>query len=146
MVKNMYEIFEEIQKCKTADEKVAVLRRNDRMTLRQILSAGFDPAVKFSIKKIPDYKPNNSPVGMSESNIDMEMKKFYIFLEGNMNHYPIEKKEIRFREILETLEAKEAIVVSNVILKNLKIYGLNKRIVKKAFPGLINETEETTEE
>jgi hypothetical protein len=146
MVKNMYEIFEEIQKCKTADEKVAVLKKNDRMTLRQVLSAGFDPAVKFSIKKIPDYVRNTSPVGMSESNIDMEMKKFYIFLEGNMNHYPPSKKELRLREILETLEAREAEVVSNIILKNLKIYGLNKRIVKKAFPGLINEPEEAIEE
>ena len=146
MVKNMYEIFEEIQKCKTADEKVAVLKRNDRGTLRIILSAGFDPAVKFLIKKIPEYKPNNSPVGMSESNIDMEVKKFYMFLEGNMPLFPLTKKETKLREVLETLEKKEAEVVCNVVLKNLKIYGLNKRIVKKAFPGLINETEETTEE
>ena len=42
-------------------------------------------------------------------------------------------------QMLEALEPREAIIFINMILKNLKIKGLDAKIVKEAFPGLLPE-------
>ena len=50
-----------------------------------------------------------------------------------------ERKEQILIQILEALEAQEAEVFMNMLLKKQKVKGLTQAIVKEAFPGLISE-------
>jgi hypothetical protein len=40
--------------------------------------------------------------------------------------------------MLEALEGKESVVFMNMILKNLKIKGLDEKIVSEAFPNILD--------
>lgn len=139
-MKNIYEIFEEFEKAETRQQKIEVLRKNDRMTLRNVLQGAFHPAIQYVFKKSVEYKPSDSPPGMAYANLDTEFRRVYLFVEGAKSVDPkltLERKKQILIQILETLEAKEATVFMNMILKNLKVKGLTAKLVEEAFPGLI---------
>lgn len=139
-MKNIYEIFEEFEKAETRQQKIEVLRKNDRMTLRNVLQGAFHPAIKYNIKKAPEYKRSDSPPGLAYANLDTEFRRVYLFVEGSKKADPNltpERREHLLIQLLETLEAKEAEVFMNMIMKNLKVKGLTQKIVEEAFPGLL---------
>lgn len=140
MIKNVYEILDEVASAKTAEERRAILYYNNNYALRQILKAAFDPKIKFVIDKVPYYKPNDAPVGLSETSLHKEVNRLYLFEEGNPGVSPNltkERKEQLLVQILESIEAKEAVVLTNALLKNLKVPGLNKKLVEEVFPDLL---------
>ena len=140
MRKNLYEIFEEVSAAKSTQERVDLLRANESWTLIQLLKGVYNPDVKFTVKEIPAYHPSDSPAGMSYGNIDMVMRKAYLFQEGHPNR-PQELSEKRQSHILiqmlESLEAKEAEIFSNMLLKRLNVRGMSRMLVDVAFPGKI---------
>lgn len=139
MYLNMYEIFEKVNAVKEHDQKVAEFRKHDSPTLRACLRGIYHPNVEYCISRIPEYKPDTvSPLGMSYSNMGYEIKKAYIFETNNPNRPRMseEKQMSILALILESLEAKEAAVYSNMLLK--KPYpGINYDLVKEAFPSLL---------
>jgi len=60
-MKNIYEIFEEVEKSKTAKDRVLVLQYNQSYALKSILKGMFDPTVEFIFDKIPEYKASDAP-------------------------------------------------------------------------------------
>ena len=139
-MKNVYEIFEEFEKAETRKDKIAVLHKNNSMILRNVLQGAFHPAIKFVFKKPVEYKSSDSPPGMAYANLDTEFRRVYLFVEGAKSVDPnlsMQRREHILIQILETLEAREAKVFMNMILKDLKVKGLTSKIVEEAFPGLI---------
>lgn len=139
-MKNIYEIFEEFEKAETRQQKIEVLRKNDRMTLRNILQGAFHPAIQYVFKKPVKYTKSDAPPGMGYSHLDVEFRRVYIFVEGSRKVDPnlsLARKEQILIQILESLESKEAEVFMNMMLKNLKVKGLTAKLVEEAFPGLI---------
>jgi hypothetical protein len=49
-----------------------------------------------------------------------------------------ERREQILIQMLEALEGKESVVFMNMILKNLKIKGLDEKIVSEAFPNILD--------
>lgn len=140
MIKNVYEILNEVANAKTDEDRKAILYYNNNYGLRQILKAAFDPKIKFVIKKVPPYKPSDAPIGLSDTNLHKEVNRLYLFEEGNPGVSPNltqQRKEQLLVQMLESLEAKEAVVLSNALLKNLKVPGLTKKIVEEVFPNLL---------
>lgn len=139
-MKQVYEIFEEFEKAKNKKDKIAVLQKNNNFALQTVLQAVYTPSVEFMIEKIPYYKPEQVPPGMGYSTIMQEIDRLYLLVKGHPK-CPEGLTEARREQILiqmlEALEAKEAVVFMNMILKNLKIKGLDKNIVLEAFPGLV---------
>ena len=138
-MKNVYEIFEEFEKAKTKDEKIQVLRKNTCWALRNVLQGTFDPNIKFTVERVPLYKPGDSPPGMSYTSLHQELGRVYLFQEGNPKvpaNLSEKRKEEILIQILEALEEKEAQVFMNMLLKKQKVPGLNAKIVKEAFPDL----------
>jgi hypothetical protein len=70
----------------------------------------------------------------------VELKRVYLFVEGSTKA-PKTLTDIRRQhiliQILEALEAKEADVFMNMLLKDLKVKGLTYKIIQEAFPGLL---------
>ena len=107
-----------------------------------VLQGAFSPNVKFSIKKIPEYKSENVPAGMSYNHINDALNRVYLFQEDHPRCPPAltEKRKIELLiQILEALEPKEADVFASMIKKDLKISHLTPALIKEAFPGLLPE-------
>lgn len=141
-MKNIYEVFHDFENAKTKEEKVNVLRSNSGWALKNILKGTFDPNVQFIFERVPYYKPSDSPPGLGYTSIHQELGRVYLFeknspkVDANLSH---SRKEQILIQILEALEAKEAEIFMNMILKKQKVKGLNATIVKEAFPGLISD-------
>jgi hypothetical protein len=141
MQKNMYEIFDELEAAPNKDAAKAILYYNMTPTLRLVLRANYHPGIKFVIDKIPDYKVNDSPVGLSETNIHKEIHRLYIFEEGNPRVSPnlsLERKKQILTQILEGLEAREANVYADMVMKKLKLKHVNRALIEEVVPGLFS--------
>jgi hypothetical protein len=139
-MKNIYEVFEEFKKAPTHNEKISVLQRNSTWALRVLLQGTFDPNIKFVIDRVPYYKPDDSPPGLSFTSMHQELQRIYLFQEGNPRTSPnlsMDRREKILIQMLEGLEAKEAVVLMNMILKDQKVPGLDYDIVSEAFPSLL---------
>lgn len=140
MNQNMYEIFRDFERAPDRASKIAVLQKNKRQTLLDVLQGAFHPDIKYLIKSKPSYRKSDAPAGLGYSSIDVEMRRVYLFVDGS-NSAPKELTDVRRQhllvQILESLEALEADVFMNMILKDLKVKGLTYKIVQEAFPKLL---------
>ena len=140
MKKNLYEIFEEFEKAPTKDEKIAVLRNNDRVDLYAVVQMAFHPNIEFLVDRVPYYKPDDAPPGMGYSSIQQELDRIYLFVKDHPRIPPgltQQRREQILIQMLEALEAKEANVLMNMILKNLKVKGLTAKLAKEVWPGIL---------
>lgn len=141
-IKNVYEVFDDFRNATTKQDRLDVLRRNDSYALKNVLLGAFNPEIKFTIKKVPEYKKIDIPPGLSYSHMTDALSKVYLWVEGNPKR-PEGLTEKRATELLlqllESLEPKEAEVFSAMIRKDLKIPHLTQKLVNEAFPGLLPE-------
>jgi hypothetical protein len=141
-IKNVYEVFDDFKSAKTKQERIDVLRKNKNFAVLSILQGAFSPNVKFVIKKIPDYKSEDVPPGMSYNHINDALQRVYLFVEGHPRCPPAltdSRRSELLIQILESLEPKEAEVFASMIKKDLKISYLTPALVNEAFPGLLPE-------
>ena len=140
MYKNCYEIFEEFARLKNDKDRAWFLRQNRSDVLLNVLKATFHPDINFEITRVPNYKPSDDPIGLSPTTMNREIERAYLFQPSHPKKpkgLSKQRQENILIQILEGLEAKEAVVYMNMLLKNLKVPGLTKEIVKIAFPGLL---------
>lgn len=140
MKKLICEIFGEIEAAKTKKDRLAILKFNDSYDLRCVLRGSFHPRIEYLINSVPLYKPNDSPDGLSGNTIINEIRRVYLFEKNNPNRAPnlsAKKMETILIQILESLEAREATVFMNMLLKKQKVKGLTYNLVKEAYPDLL---------
>lgn len=139
-MKNIYEVFEEIEKAPSRKDRVDILRKNDSFALRNVLKGTYDPNVNFAISKVPYYKPSDAPAGLGYTSIHQELGRAYLF-QTEHPKLPVgltdKRREQILIQILEALEKREAEIFMNMILKKQIVQGLNVEVVKEAFPDLI---------
>jgi len=140
-MKNIYEIFEEVEKSKTAKDRVLVLQYNQSYALKSILKGMFDPNIEFVFDKIPEYKASDAPPGLGYNSIHQEIQRAYLFEKNNPRTPPnltMKRREEILIQILESMESKEAQVFANMIMKKkTSVKGLTYGIVKEAFPDIL---------
>lgn len=140
MLKNIYEIFDEVSRSASKKDAILVLQYNQSYALKSVLKGMFDPRVKFAITKIPPYKKSDAPPGLGYNSIHQEIHRAYLFVEGEpraANLTPKRREEILI-QILEVLESREAEVFANMLLKKTDAYkGITLDTVKKAFPDIL---------
>lgn len=141
-IKNIYEVFDDFRNATTKQDRLNVLRRNDSYALRNILTGAFDPRVKFTVNKVPEYRKVDVPAGLSYSHMTEALSRVYLWVEGNPKT-PKGLTEKRATELLlqllESLEPKEAEVFASMMRKDLKIPHLTVKLINEAFPGLLPE-------
>lgn len=139
-MKNVYEIFEEVSKTNSKNEKMQILRNNATYALKNVLKGTFDPNISFVFDKIPEYKPSDAPPGLGYSSIHQELGRVYLFEQNSPKVSPsltMKRKEEILIQMLESLEKKEAEVFANMLLKKQKVKGLTYNLVKETFPDLL---------
>lgn len=138
---NIYEILEEFKLAEDDDERVDILKRHETQTLREILTLVLNetiPVVKLDYDDLP-YRPQEVPPGLSVSNMDVEFRMIYLFIEGHPKASPNlsnARREEILVQIMEALEPKEAEVYRNMLKKDLGVPSLTKEVVKQAFPDI----------
>jgi hypothetical protein len=141
-IKNVYEVLDDFRNATTKQDRLDILRRNDSYALRNILLGALNPEIKFTIKKVPEYRKVDIPQGLSYSHMTEALSKVYLWVDGNPKR-PKGLTENRATELLlqllESLEPKEAEVFAAMIRKDLKIPHLTQKLVNEAFPGLLPE-------
>lgn len=140
--KNIYEVFNEFKQATTKQERIDALRKNDNYALRNVLQGALDKNIKFTVKKVPEYKKIDVPPGLSYSHMTEALSRVYLFVEGNTKR-PEGLTEKRATELLiqllESLEPAEAEVFASMLQKDLKVPHLTVKLVNEAFPGILPE-------
>lgn len=137
MRKSIAEILEEASKLSNK-EKIEFLQKNNSTTLLTILRYTFDPNIKWLLPKgKPPYKP--SPYLDNEGMLFQEVRRLYLFVEGGNPNLTQFKRESLFINLLESIAPKDAELLCHVKDGSLPYKGINKALVQKAFPGLIND-------
>ncbi len=134
MRKLISEIFQDVAKAPTHDDKVNVLRSHNCVPLRQILMAALTPSVRFEVE-IPSYRENEETDGYAANSLYVEQRRLYIFMEGSKIS-PLRRKEL-LAQILESIDRSDAVLLTKVIRKDISEYGITTDLVNTAFPGLI---------
>ncbi len=140
MRKNLYEIFDEITKAPDTAARMALLRQNETPALVEFLKGVYNPDVKFAVTSIPKYRPSDAPPGLGLTSMDMELKRAYLF----QVEHPKKPRELSAKrqeqiliQVLESLEAREAELFGNMLLKKLDVPTMSRGLAEVAFPGRI---------
>ena len=130
------EILAKVSKLKTKKEKVAWLKEHNTDGLRVVIKSSFDPKMKWLLPEgdVP-FSRNDAPAGTEHTDLHMESRKLYHFIEGGNYDITQTKRETLFLQILEGLQEEDADVLISAKEKSLhrKFKGLSDNVVKEAF-------------
>lgn len=139
--RSIYELLEEVSKCKKTEEKIQKLRQVDNAALRVILKYAFDPAIKFALPTgAPPYKP--CEFLDQEARLYTEARRLYLFCEGGNPNLSKVKREMLFIQLIESIDKNDAVLLNHVKDKKLPFKGITAKIINEAFPGLITQKEQ----
>lgn len=149
MAQLISEILQEVEAVKSKEEKQNVLRQHDTPLLRTIMRLNFDPMLVMDLPEgEPPYnKDKDKPMGYQETNLQVEFKRFYIWLTPQPN-LPRMKKEALFIGLLESLHWTEAEVM--VLAKDrqlqTKYKSLTEDLIRSVYDGCLTPKEQIPEE
>lgn len=140
------EILSNANKLTSDEEKIQYLLSNDSVPLKQILKYTFDKTIKFNLPEgEPPYTPNNIPG--QQTNLYQEARRLYLFIEGSgAPNLPNLKRETMFIQSLEFVDPQDAKLLCAMKDKKMPYEGITGSLVNQAFPGLIVELVEDTNE
>ena len=135
MVYTVYDKLEMIASTSSRNEKEKLLKEYGDDLFKRVLSLAYDPMINFYLKKIPDYTPADDPTYVAYT-LHMALDELNVLssreLTGN--------EAIRyFKNVLEGVDPKDAIVLERVVLKDLRC-GISDSTINKVWKGFIPET------
>jgi hypothetical protein len=139
-MKNIYEVFDEFEAVTTKKERMLVIEKNLSKTLVDVLQFTFHPECKWKIKEMPEnYKIHDTKPGISRCQLSTEIRKLYLFQEGNPEAEKLSprKQNELLIQLLESIEPREAEVIIGIFKKDQGVKGLTYNFVKEAFPNLL---------
>lgn len=133
------ELFDLVEKQKTKEEKINLLRQNGSLITKAVLHMNYEGNVKFLLPEgePPFNKEKDKPMGYQTTTLNLELRRFYIFFQEDMNVSKA-KREALFISMLEGLHWTEAELICLVKDKNLqsKYPSLTLELVTEAFPDM----------
>lgn len=139
-IKNIYEVFDEFKEARNKAERIKVLQENNTPTLRNVLIGTYHPGIRYTIKKVPEYKTEEVPPGLSYSNMTESLSRIYLFVENNPRTPAAlteKRKEEILIQILESMEEREAEVFANILRRDQKVPYLTHGLIEEAIPGIL---------
>lgn len=137
----IYEVLYKASNAAATEEKIAILKENDSLALRDVLRASFDDSIIFTLPAgIPGYKSALSNEGLAPTDLRRVTTRFTYFVKGGEGEkLRPEKRESMFMAILEGVHPEDANVVCQMKEKTLgtKFPGITKDLVKTVWPKLI---------
>tara|TARA_B110000467_G_scaffold151400_1_gene159740 strand:+ start:95 stop:532 length:438 start_codon:yes stop_codon:yes gene_type:complete len=134
------ELLKGIAKAKTRKEKKTLLEKYKTNNIfRFVLQGTFDPSIVWNIpKKMPIYKKDDAPIGLSETSLFTVMPKCSMFVKGHPQSEKLTEKRIveLLIQVLESMHPDESSIFTQVLNKKLKVKGLTEKLVLEVFPNL----------
>lgn len=131
------EILNKFEEAKTRQEKIEVLQSNVTDPLLVLLRLNYDHMLKMDLPdgEPPFRKDTDKPIGYSESSLQLELRRFYVWLDPNVD-LPKLKKETLFVNMLEGIHwtEAEALCLAKDRKLHTKYKSLKEDIVREAFP------------
>jgi hypothetical protein len=134
-----HEVFEQLEKTTSIDERVSILRNNLTQAVQMILQAAFKPDLQLDLPEgAPLYNPDSNPPGLQPSPLKQQIKILPSLLKRNDRLSSI-RKETLFIRLIESVHAKDAIIIIAAKDKKLsELYPLlTESLVRNAFSNLI---------
>lgn len=134
------EILDKFEAVKTKEEKVEVLRNFVTDPLLVLLRLNYDHMLKMDLPdgEPPFKKDIDKPIGYNETSLQLELRRFYVWLDPRVN-LPSIKKETLFVNMLEGIHWSEAEALC--LAKDRKLHtkykSLKESIVREAFPNAL---------
>ena len=139
------ELLKGIAKAKTRAEKKKLLEQyKTNNVFRFVLQGTFDPSVVWNVqKKMPTYKKDDAPIGLSETSLFTVMPKCSIFVKDHPKAIGLKTKKINemLTQILESMHPDESLIFIQMLKKKLKVKGLTEKLVLEVFPDLYRKVE-----
>lgn len=134
----IFQILEKAAEQKAAADKIAILQQNAGPALYTILKYTYDPNIVWDLPEgAPPYKP--CPFPAQEMRLHSEIRRLYLFIKGGNPNLTKLRRESLFIELLESIHPSDAELLVHVKDKKLPYKGLTAKVIKEAFPGLIEE-------
>lgn len=134
------EVLEQVDKAKTKEEKIKILKSNESPALRGIMRINFDTSVNMALPEgTPPYnKITDVPIGEQQTKLISEYRRFYIWLDPKINLTRM-KKESLFIEMLEGLHHSEAELICLAKDKKLhtKYKTVKEDLIREVFPATL---------
>lgn len=134
------EIFERVQKAETLEQRKAILIQHNSPILQDVFRINFSPNITMKLPEgePPFNKDKAPPLGLADTNLYKEMRRFYTWITPPPNLNKI-KLESLFIQLLESINLKEAEVVCAIKDKRLSILysAVTEELVRETFPGLL---------
>ena len=134
------ELLKGISKAKTRKEKKTLLEQYKTNNIfKFVLQGTFDPSIEWNVpKKLPPYKKDDAPIGLSETSLFTVMPKCSIFVKGHPKSDGLKEKRIKelLIQILESMHPDESEIFTQMLKKKLKVKGLTAKLVLEVFPVL----------
>jgi len=139
------ELLKGIAKAKTRKEKKTLLEQYKTNNIfKFVLQGTFDPSIVWNVpKKMPPYKKDDAPIGLSETSLFTVMPKCSMFVKGHPKSENLKTKRIKelLIQILESMHPDESLVFTQMLKKKLKCKGLTEKLVLEVFPDLYRKVE-----
>ena len=139
------ELLKGIAKAKTRKEKKALLEQyKNNNIFKFVLQGTFDPSIEWNVpKKMPEYKKDDAPIGLSETSLFTVMPKCSMFVKGHPKSEKLNAKRIKelLIQILESMHPDESLIFTQMLKKKLKVKGLTEKLVLEVFPDLYRKVE-----
>lgn len=134
----IFQVLQQASTLKGTEDKINFLRANNSPALQMILKYAFDPAIVWDLPDgSPPYKP--CPYPAQEMRLMAEARRLYLFIKGGNPNLTKLKRESLYIELLESIHPDDAVLLNAVKDKKIPYKGINVKLVKEAFPGLIAE-------
>ena len=143
------EILDKIEKAPTKEEKKALFKQFETNCLRGLMRINFDKTVSMNLPDTdPPYKKiTDKPIGQDHSLLELEYRKFYVWLDKNVELSQA-KKENLFIQMLENLHYTEAEVLLLIQKQNLRhrYPSITEELIRELWPNLMPPKVKLTDE
>jgi len=133
-----HEVFESLEKSKSKQERVDILKNGSSLALQLILQCAFNNGIVFDLPEgAPPYKEDRSPAGLQPTPLKQAIQMLPRLTTTNTRIDRFRKEKL-FIQLIENVHAKDAAIVIAAKDKKLhKLYPLvTKSLTLEAFPNL----------
>lgn len=132
------EIFIHVGKLHTEEEKIKYLKSVQNLPLLKILEFAYSDKYTSPYTDIPQYEPDDSPIGYSYSGLHKEYSRIPYFMNTDLFIQSDKIRNKKLKNILEIIHWTETPILEAIILKK-ELPHISKDLAKKAFPHIFQE-------
>jgi hypothetical protein len=117
----IHEVFTTLGRANKHEDKAKALLDNDSLALRTLMRLNFDPSIKLNVNDEIEYEESEEPKLTLHAATRQYVALTNLRVSKDVN-------DAQFKEILESLDPREARILNNAKNKQLKMRGLSRKL------------------